>query len=170
MHNVHTSPLDLRRAAAAFSLLGRLGLLSLGARKPLIRRVPFESCAALVVSPPLAGRCAPLPAACAMPPKPLSKLSKQPGAAPDSVMDCGCFGGGSSSSKRKAKARAPPVTMRKKSKGPVSDSTAVRMVRAVSSMFVFKNPAAEKAAREADAGVAVNPAAAAMAAAAASGR
>jgi hypothetical protein len=37
-------------------------------------------------------------------------------------------------------------------------------------MFVFKNPAAEKAAREADAGVAVNPAAAAMAAAAASGR
>ena len=104
-----------------------------------------------------------------MPPKPLSKLSKQPNAAPDSWLDCGCFGG-SSASKKKAKARAPPANMRKKSKGPVSDSTAVRMVRAVSSMFVFKNPAAEKAAREADAGVAVNPAAAAMAAAAASGR
>jgi len=80
----------------------------------------------------------------------------------------GCFGGGGARGGGPAGGAAggkPRPSA--KGKGVVSGSVAVRMVRAMSSMFDFRNPAAEKAARMQDAGVAENPAAAAMRAAAA---
>ena len=116
--------------------------------------------------------------------KPLSSLTKTPafaqagggGAArppPSSGaggcledLSCGCFGDSPPPPRRGSKKKTPmkaPPRQKAGSNSVGTESGVVKMLRAVSSAFLFKNPAAER--DEAIAAAPVNPAAAALAAA-----